>query len=164
MAFVVLALIFGVMVCYAAWLQRLRGHVAKAWLAVYETLLARADKVPLLVEIVRSNESRMGAIYESALSELVVARSRTQGMTFPSAEKVMNERAFEEVLHHVLDAVSEDGSLAKHGLLLRLLDEFSALESQLPSLLGVYHGTLRRYLIATFGLGGGKYCVFEFSS
>lgn len=75
-------------------------HVERYWLAVYEALLARADKIPLLVELVRK---RMPHTYESFLKELIVAREATSGFTLPSHEKYVAEKALGEVLARVLE-------------------------------------------------------------
>lgn len=90
-------------------------------LAVYENFLARADRVPLLVEIVRRYAP---GEFGPLLSELIRVRGATEGIVEPSDEKLEKERELGEVLERALGEFSSHEILRKTPIFVKLLGEF----------------------------------------
>lgn len=90
-------------------------------LAVYEHFLARADRVPLLVEIVRRYAP---GGFESLLGELIVARDGTSGRVEITDEKLEKERVLGDVLERALAEFSSHEILGVTPIFVKLLGEF----------------------------------------
>lgn len=145
-AFGSIAIIVGV-VAYLLFLRSLRGRVKRAWLSVYECFLARADRVPLLVELVRGGAPE----YQSLLNELIVARSATAGMARPSEEKRDAEKVLSDVLIRVIHEVEHRDELKKNMMFDALLREFSGWETELELTIIGYRRALAVYRSLAFG-------------
>ncbi len=130
-------------VVYFAALSRMERRVKKAWLEVYETFLSRADKVPLLVELIRDDIPGVQA--------LIAARAATSDMARPSDQKRAAEKAFEEALGRVLSEVALHPSLKKNALVLELLKEFQVWPARLQTAIAGYTRTLRMYRRVALG-------------
>lgn len=164
LAIVIIAVVvIGASTAYLAFLRGIERRVTKAWLEVYETFLARADKAPLLVELIREGAALDGApSYESLLEELISARAATAGMPLPTEQKRIAEKNFEAVLTRVIGEISQQPAFKKNAHLLALLQEFSAWDSQVQfSILG-YTRTLRLYRSFSLGSMPGGYIPFEY--
>lgn len=163
-AFIIVSVVVAAVV-YVWLLARIERRVKKAWLEVYETFLSRADKVPLLVELVREEAREAGESSDSLeqlLQALIVARAATAGMSRPSAQKSATEKAFEEALRRVLDDVSSHASLKKNAMFLGLLQEFSAWSPRLQMAISAYVRTLRTYRRLALGGMPEGYGAFEY--
>lgn len=136
--------------------------IAKSWLNVYEMLLARADKIPLLVEILREHDDIFKKNRE-LLWNLIDARSETAGMSLPSQEKLEAENRLTRALKLTLISIAETSTLQNNTQLIKLLDEFASLEKKLTWVAEVYNREIRRHRILLFCLGLKKYRPFEFS-
>lgn len=163
---VILMIAIGVIaVCGAYWwfVGGIARRVAKAWLTVYEDFLERADKVPLLVELVRGEaHTETERPFESLLRELIVARAGTAAISLPCVEKFRAEKAFEEVLNRVLGEVSGHDMLKKNVVFLGLLKEFAAWPERLELDILAYVRTLRLYRGVAFGSVPAGYEGFEY--
>lgn len=91
-------------------------------LAVYENFLARADRVPLLIEVVRRYAP---GEFEALQSELIRVRGSTEGMSEASDQKMKCESVLGEVLERVLAEFSSHEVLRVTPIFVKLLGEFS---------------------------------------
>lgn len=154
-----------VAVIYFSVLSRMERRVKKAWLDVYETFLSRADKIPLLVELVREEAHEEGAAVsplEGLLQELIVARTETAGLAHPSDRKRAAEKALGEVLERVLGDVSAHGMLKKNAAILGLLKEFQMWAPRVQLAIVAYTRTLRLYRRVALGGTPDGYGEFEY--
>ncbi len=140
---IIIACVLVAAIVYFAVLSRMERRVKKAWLEVYETFLSRADKVPLLVELIREDIPGVQA--------LIAARAATAGMARPSDQKRAAEKALEEVLAGVLSEVALHPSLKKNAAVLELLKEFQMWPARLQTALFGYIRTLRLYRRVALG-------------
>jgi|GEM_PF-2406300 hypothetical protein len=136
--------------------------IAKSWLAVYETLLARADKIPLLIELLRLHEE-FSDTHRELLGNLTEVRSSTAGMPLPSKEKLEAENRLTKTLKLVLAGIAEARALKNNNQLTKLLDEFEQLDKKIRWVIGTYNGEIREHRILLFCLELNKYKIFEFS-
>ncbi len=133
-------------------------HVERYWLAVYETFLARADKIPLLVELVRK---RMPHTFESLLKELIVARDATSGFTLPSREKYTAEKALSEVLVRVLEELQEREEIKNDPGFISFVRYLDTWELRLDKALLDYERALHAHQLLCFGRSPRGYVEFS---
>lgn len=124
---------------YFLFLRRVRVRVRKAWLAVYEMYLARADKIPLLIELARREMPE----YESLYEELIVARAGTAGMFLFSPQKQAAEEHLGETLDRVIREIRAFLGRKHHAQLVALLHEFEGWDVEFQRVLIAYRRTLR---------------------
>ncbi len=123
-------------------------HVERCWLAVYEAFLARTDKIPLLVELVRK---RMPHTYDSLLKELIVARDATSGFTLPSHEKYVAEKALNEVLMRVLEELHGRDEIKNDSVCISFVKYLDTWELRLDRALLDYERALHTHQLFCFG-------------
>ncbi len=134
-------------------------HVKKSWLAVYETFLARADKIPLLVEMTRK---QLPHSYESLLKELIVARDATSGFSLPSHEKYAAEHALHEVLEHVLEELEKQDEIKNNPIFTTYVQNRSAWEMRLNRAILEYNRALHMHQVCCFGISPRGYTDFHY--
>ena len=133
-------------------------HVERYWLAVYEAFLARADKIPLLVELVRGGMPHM---HESLLKELIVARDATSGFTLPSREKYMAEKALSEVLVRVLEELQIREEIKNDPAFISFVKYLDTWELRLDRALLDYERALHAHQLFCFGRSPQGYEEFS---
>lgn len=132
-------------------------HVKQSWLAVYESFLARADKIPLLVELVRRE---MPHTYESLLKELIVAREATAGFTLPSHEKYVAEKALSEVLVRAIEELRGRDEIKNNPTFLSFVKYLDTWELRLDRALLEYERSLHAHKLLCFGMSPKGYEEF----
>ncbi|MCX6733438.1 MAG: hypothetical protein NTX63_01350 [Candidatus Peregrinibacteria bacterium] len=133
-------------------------HVERCWLAVYETFLARADRIPLLVELVRKN---MPHTYESLLKELIVARDATSGFTLPSHDKYIAEKALSEVLVRVLEELQTREEIKNDATYISFVKYLNTWELRLDRALLDYERSLHTHQLFCLGMSPKGYEEFS---
>lgn len=133
-------------------------HVERYWLAVYEAFLARADKIPLLVELVRK---RIPHTYESLLKELIVARDATSGFTLPSHEKYTAEKALSEVLIRVLEELQVREEIKNDPAFISFVKYLDTWELRVDRALLDYQRALHTHQLFCFGRSPKGYEEFS---
>jgi len=133
-------------------------HVERYWLAVYEAFLARADKIPLLVELVRK---RIPHTYESLLKELIVARDATAGFTLPSREKYMAEKALSEALVRVLEELQAREEIKNDPAFISFVKYLDTWELRVDRALLDYQRVLHTHQLFCFGRSPKGYGEFS---
>ncbi len=142
---------------YFLFLRRVRVRVRKAWLNVYEMFLARADRVPLLVELVRGEVPG----HESLLQELIGVRVATAGKALPTQEKRVAEEALGEVLARVVGEIEHHEKLQGSAMFAALLSEFSRWDAEFELAMIGYRRSLAVYQSLAFGSLPDGYEIFS---
>lgn len=133
-------------------------HVERCWLAVYEAFLARADKIPLLVELARK---KLPHTHDSLLKELIVARDATSGFTLPSHDKYVAEKALSEVLVRVLEELQAREEIKNDTAFISFVKYLDTWELRLDRALLDYERALHTHQLFCFGMRPEGYEEFS---
>ncbi len=149
-----------------SWLAaRMERRVKKAWLDLYELFLARADRIPLLIESARQGITQEGAdphAYDGIFDELIIARAATSAMPHPSRQKYEAEKELEKVLARTIETLSTHEGVKKQVLFHGILRELAPWSNELEMHILGYNRTLRTYRSFALGSLPEGYETFEY--
>jgi LemA protein len=138
-------------------------------MALLKRMRKRLDKIPNLIETVRSRSSGQ----DQLINELINLRSSTWLMNKPTKNNVQNQLKITEDIHRIWSLTKQFPELNRETNFLALKMEFKQIGDEIEKHLDAYNKKVRKYnkitgfifflpLIFAFRLG--KMYIFEFES
>lgn len=119
----------------------LRAEIGDSWLEILIKLRKRLDKIPILVETVRTN---IGG-EEVLIKDIIALRGKSWPMDKVNKELVQNELFVSEKIHNVWGLVKHNENLKNDINFMALKTEFKEIGEEIDTMSLVYNEKVRKF-------------------